>query len=784
MVGLHQLLIQPKLIAAAVKLCKAGASLPADAQSAERVRSWVRTASGGTTPPDPQAAQQAAQQSDIVAHPKTAKVGVGAEVGFTPRHIPTEDGLLFQWVAIRSGEPDPPRGMIASTRFPYWGHTFEEAGTFVVLFQAFRPHEAAAVYTARYTMEVFPIEALADPAFDATKHVLRLDQVQFLSERIAEMTTPAVRPPITGPGGARVVGSLHNPSPPTDSGSYSLDPVPAGTNPEALFWYERIVDGPGALGQPAAPTYVGKGTGVHIPMKRLGVCEITCVEGEPGKPPQQSGTPGHMVAQFFQTVVEKDAIKQGEALRETVETNQREGARIVPYQRQDLRAIYLSRDTGQGVPLNLFLGPSIEDPSRTTLIDLTPGATRSHYEGATPNAALDAFQDGQAYPAGMIELEYRQPDGSTRRRRIKTDGETKKGHLASKFAAATSGMAGLSWLLAEVAELLPLLIPGVDVAYAAALLAAAAGYIYTASTVPLVASIGLDVSDQFDKNHPSLPMLAVDILRSAAALLLPAAKAAVGTGAKFVVSRGTQRFIGFSRLGLNAAPDLLMTFKQYEQLEKVAKSDLPEGQKQEVLFCLLAALARTGTGVYLLTDQAVRLRPDSLDTAFGRGVFGLDEALPDPTLQYWRPREESAPKSEADPAAKEPGAAGPGIVSSVTGKTNPGRAPTVKAGHYFLTAGPRSPRRQWYALCQREAIMARRYYGYNLEAVRPEFSGLHAGGQPLAGRNAYNLGTDETAYFALMTQNVYTIVCIELDADGRPIDPVHAFQQLVQGPAA
>ncbi len=93
-----------------------------------------------------------------------------------------------------------------------------------------------------------------------------------------------------------------------------------------------------------------------------------------------------------------------------------------------VQAVYLNKQTGKTVPLNLFIGhtqgtplgsnapqpvplkkspapPGVaENESPVVLLDLTPGAAPAHYQGDTTQRALHEFEHNNGYSEGWIEL--------------------------------------------------------------------------------------------------------------------------------------------------------------------------------------------------------------------------------------------------------------------------------------------------------------------------------------------------------------------------------------------
>src|SRR5262249_30620287 len=115
---------------------------------------------------------------------------------------------------------------------------------------------------------------------------------------------------------------------------------------------------------------------------------------------------GHRIgrARYVQIVESQDQADERRRLQQYMQHADAAVATIARDRQVALRAVYLNRETGERVPMQLYAGPSASDPHRVVLVDLLPGVDRIEYGGATIQDALTDFEHGNAYPVGSIQL--------------------------------------------------------------------------------------------------------------------------------------------------------------------------------------------------------------------------------------------------------------------------------------------------------------------------------------------------------------------------------------------
>lgn len=111
---------------------------------------------------------------------------------------------------------------------------------------------------------------------------------------------------------------------------------------------------------------------------------------------------------------------------------------------------------------------------------------------------------------------------------------------------------------------------------------------------------------------------------------------------------------------------------------------------------------------------------------------------------------------------------GPTIKNSGPNPAVPGRAPDLAYHTYRIEKpSPKAKGHRWYTLVRDWKYMPTvSYHGFRKITV--------------AGQDAYDLGTGETARWIISDPNVYTIVCEELDADGNRLGTAARYVQTVQ----
>ena len=169
-----------------------------------------------------------------------------------------------------------------------------------------------------------------------------------------------------------------------------------------------------------------------------------------------------------------------------------------------LRAAYVNRETGQTMPLQLYVGPSTADPKKVVLVDLLPGVDKVEYSGDSIDAALSDFDTNNSYPKGTIKLEV--PSNSSgipgRAKTLDTKGESAWALWSSRVGWASIGFV--------VAGVVAAAIPGGQPVAAALFIAAGA----TGATAG-----SLSLYDRLQKAEPSPTGIALDVASIAASII-------------------------------------------------------------------------------------------------------------------------------------------------------------------------------------------------------------------------------------------------------------------------
>jgi hypothetical protein len=374
-------------------------------------------------------------------------------------------------------------------------------------------------------------------------------------------------------------------------------------------------------------------------------------------------------ARYFQVIMSQSDLDQVEA----IEKMAREGAanyrKIVTDKAQGLKAMHLDVRRGKTENLVLFYGPSADDPSKTMLIDLTPGAEYVEHEGKDLNAAIKHLDDNNSYGEGEIVI---QVAGEAQPRRLHTTGESDLADKAHKTGIGSMILVGLGVIAG--------LVPGVDVA---------APFLITAGLGTGAASAGLSLADELRKAKPSATNIALDVTAIVGSFMGMGTtiQAARMGSVELAMATATGRFFIYTGFTFDASGGILLVSDTADKIEKIrASTTMTNEEKIDAIEKLIVMAAVTGgliafgghdiataktrvTGI-LGEERLAKLRPDQVYTlqALDDRVLAALKRLPEKDF------EPVATALSKDPrrAAQLSKAYGEKFVNEV--RANPGRS--------------------------------------------------------------------------------------------------------------
>lgn len=299
-------------------------------------------------------------------------------------------------------------------------------------------------------------------------------------------------------------------------------------------------------------------------------------------------------ARYVQVVESQDQADERGRLQQYMQHADAAVGKIAADKQVGLRAVYLNRETGERVPMQLYAGPSAGDPHRVALVDLLPGVGRLEYSGSTVEDALADFENGNAYPVGSIQVEVpaNRTGLPTLSRSIVTHGESLWSTWSQRIGWASLGLAAAG----VVAAVIP---GGQPVAAAFFIAAAGAG----------VASGSLSLYDRLQQAEPSPVGIALDVAGIAASVVGGAtAFRALRVGTALTFTGATGRFLFYSGFATNAVSGLLITVEGVEEIGRILDSQMPQGEKIGAIVRILTNLAVQGSLLALSVRDTNQLR--------------------------------------------------------------------------------------------------------------------------------------------------------------------------------
>lgn len=301
-----------------------------------------------------------------------------------------------------------------------------------------------------------------------------------------------------------------------------------------------------------------------------------------------------------------------------------------------LQAAYVNRETGQTLPLVLFVGPDAKNPSKLVLLDLLPGVERMEYGGSNLAAALADFERGNAYPKGSIKLTV--PANKSGIPEV-TRALTTRGESTFSAWAKRTGWASLGLVAAGIiAGLIP---GGQPVAAVCFISAGATGAV----------SGGLSLYDRLKQAEVRATGVALDVASIAASMIGAAgAVRALKLGTAFTFTGRTGRFLLYSGFTTNTLSGLIISVEGVTQINAILDNGkLTRSEKIDAIVRVLANLALQGFLLALSVKELAAVR--------GRAsqVLGKDVArkLSPETLQGLNLLDDSALKRLAGMTAEQ-----------------------------------------------------------------------------------------------------------------------------------
>ncbi len=340
-----------------------------------------------------------------------------------------------------------------------------------------------------------------------------------------------------------------------------------------------------------------------------------------------------------------------------------------------VQAVYLNRETGKVMPLNLFIGhiqrtpPSrvappgngplpvpppaqftplppgaatdiAQNDSPVVLLDLTPGAAPAHYQGDTTQSALHEFEHNNAYPEGWIELSIPSTAEIIKNKKIMPTADL-PGAEQGALRITTKGNSDLGqWV--EPAN------------WTAGIVAAVGAVITLASwgsaTVPFfIAAAGaitaatLNEIDNWQRGTLEPEIVAIDLLAIVTSML-------GGTGGevtanvlgKFTAERimmtTVGRWVVYTGYGAGVADGVLIAVHSVDSIQEVlGDPDMPRKQKADALGKILLNLALTG-GLIAFGAKSLREPRKMVAETIGKEaaqLYTVDEVR---SLQFLSPK--------------------------------------------------------------------------------------------------------------------------------------------------
>ena len=340
--------------------------------------------------------------------------------------------------------------------------------------------------------------------------------------------------------------------------------------------------------------YLGEGDERHFRRDEPATIEIVCELIDANKNVVD-------VARYQQVIMghrELETVKQIDKLEAEAVKNY---AKIQKGKATGLKAMHFDVRRNKTEDLQLFLGPSAANPTKTMLLDLTPGAEYVEHEGADVTEAISHLESNNSYSTGEILIQI---EGEAQPRRFKTKGESDLADAAGKTGIGSMGLLALGIIAAAI--------PGVDIA---------APFLITAGLGAGAASAGMSLADELRKAKPSPTAILLDITAIVGSFMGAGSTIqAVRMGSvELALATATGRFFIYTGFAFDAAGGILLAADTAEKIEQIRDSQMPEEEKIKAIEKLLAMAVITG-GLIAFGGSRDRQREDARGYGPGRGA--------------------------------------------------------------------------------------------------------------------------------------------------------------------
>lgn len=419
----------------------------------------------------------------------------------------------------------------------------------------------------------------------------------------------------------------------------------SGQNPAYLkqdFPYERVITftihpSPNAKrftwrgGGAAAKNWPDKGTETtqEVIFSKEGVFDITCDEFD------EKGQPLGTRATYIQAVQPQAQAERVHQWQKYMGEVQKQYEELEEGKEVPLRGVYVSRDSGETLPLSLYLGPH-KKKNQWRLLDLTPGVDERVYKGLDARRALEEYKSvgKKQYPTGMIRVEV--PAGVLKQTDpgMSMTFDTEIPESTAHWIARKTGLLSLGLTVLGVAALF---VPGGQVV---------APYLFAGAGATAAASSGASLVDRLQQKEVSGVGVAIDILGLASSIF-----GAIGSWKSLrAITRGAGlsnpgKYYLWAGFSADAVDGVLIGVDAWQEIDRIHDAKerglITASQERDEIARVVGGLARTATLIAygaqdLLTQASTRvggyLEAETLTRLGSRGV-GVLNMLDDVSLQ-------------------------------------------------------------------------------------------------------------------------------------------------------
>lgn len=327
-------------------------------------------------------------------------------------------------------------------------------------------------------------------------------------------------------------------------------------------------------------------------------------------------------ARYRQMVLDKQDRDSVAAVDKLIKEGAANYKKIEPGKARGVKAMHFDSRRNRTSSLNMFIGPKAGDPSRTMLVDLTPGAEFVEHEGKTVEDAIQHLDDNNSYSTGQLLIQFDGPPVVNKR--LKTDGDTDLEEAAGKTGIGSAILVALGVVAAAT---------GVG--------AIAAPYLIAGGLAAGVASGGMSIANELRKAEPSGLKISLDVAGIVGALAGAGGMAqAVRMGSvELAMATAAGRFFIYTGFAFDAAGGLLLAVDTADKVEQIRKNPkMTDEEKIDAIQKLITqavvvggliawgardiGAARTRVRSFIGEDRLGTLRSDQLYT-----LQALDDTL-------------------------------------------------------------------------------------------------------------------------------------------------------------